>query len=130
MSSEKGYMDVNTRHSETLFSEFVSQYEERVFVNARLYPGGGQEPASCHLLVLTAASELIRHILDTEDWSNWDEDVTIILPDISKDDLETCIKTLYGKVPAEEILKQEQEHYKYLGLNCVQTCINNYHNNT
>ena len=128
MSSEKGYMDVNTRHSETLFSEFVSQYEERMFMNARLYPGGGQEPASCHLLVLAAASELIRHVLDTEDWSNWDEDVTIILPDISKDDLETCIHTLYGKVPAEEILKQE--HYKYLGLNCVQTCINSTSNNT
>ena len=101
------------KHCDTLFTEFVSQFESDLFLTARLCPGsGGGEPERCHLALLVASSNLLRRLL-TEAELGGEDDVTIILPDTSKQDLVSFRKCLYGN---EERNETVSEVFSMLGI--------------
>ena len=86
------YSEAHIKHSESLFSEFVIHLKDKIFCDVQLFAGDGKNPEQCHLLILLAASEYLEAFLTHE---SIDDDLTIILPDVSKEDLSTFIKALY-----------------------------------
>ena len=100
MRSDNDCSDL-AKHCDTLLTEFVSQFESELFLNARLCPGDAAEPERCHLGLLVAASDHIRRLV-TEAGLAEEEDVTLILPDTSKQDLVCFRKCLYGKGEGNE----------------------------
>ena len=95
MRSENDCIELS-KHWDTLFSEFVSQCESGLFLTASLCPGDRGPAERCHLALLLAASELLRSIV-TETGLVEEEHVTLILPDVSKQELVSLRKCLYRK---------------------------------
>jgi len=90
------FIDVNLKHSDTLFTEFFRQFQDNLYFNVALYPGdSGADPVKCHLLMLLAASPYLHNIVTQNTLVQEEEEVTILLPDYSHHDLINFVKSLY-----------------------------------
>ena len=99
---EKGTLsDVNFKHSEALFCEFIQQLEHNLFFNVRLCPGVKTDqdtavtPSRCQLMMLLAASDFLRSVITEDVIHKEDEDVVIILPDSTREDVSSFVRSLY-----------------------------------
>ena len=106
--------ELNMKHSETLFSEFRCQFEEKLYFNVDLYTCDSSEPTKCSLLILLAASDFLQSII-SEEFLHSEEDISIILPDTSAEDLVNCIKSIYGNITSSNE-KQNMDIFSLLGI--------------
>ena len=90
-------------------SHWSSQLEPSMcWSDLRLMPGQG-DLLYCHRAVLASHSSLLYSILG----DCGEEEVIIILPDFSRDEIETTLQFLYGKLPK---LKNPRDTFQCLGV--------------
>ena len=91
--------DAQVKHSEALFSEFMHQLEHNHLLNVKLCPvvKNDQEPVRCQMMMLLAASHYLRSIVTEDIIHKEDEDVTIIVPDTTSEDLSFFVRNLYHR---------------------------------
>ena len=112
MYSENSPLDLASKHRQ-LFKDIQQHFNEKSFADVNLIGQDTTCPLKCHILLLVASSDFLRSILS--DISNQDE-VTIIIPDCSKDDLELFLNLIYGNYP-EEKFHFKSDVMKLFGVN-------------
>ena len=112
MYSENNTLDLASKHRQ-LFKDIQQQLNEKSFADVNLISKDTTSPLKCHILLLVASSDFLRSILS--DISNQDE-VTIIIPDYSKDDLELFLSLIYGNYPKEKF-QSKSDIMKLFGVN-------------
>lgn len=93
-------MELNLKHAqpEDLFSEFIKSYEGELLVDVKLISGSDCDPIKCHKVILASASDYLKSLLhgDFED-----DEICVIVPDISRNELSQLVNALYGKQDSE-----------------------------
>ena len=112
MYSENNTLDLASKHRQ-LFKDIQQHFNEKSFLDVNLIGEDATSPLKCHILVLVASSDFLRSILS--DFS-YEDEVTIIIPDYSKDDLEIFLNLIYGNYPREKF-QSKLDIMKLLAVN-------------
>ena len=112
MYSENNTLDLASKHRQ-LFQDIQQHFNETSFTDVNLFGEDATSPLKCHILLLVASSDFLRSILS--DFS-YEDEVTIIIPDYSKDDLEIFLNLIYGNYPKDKF-QSKSDIMKLLGVN-------------
>eukprot|EP00090_Calanus_glacialis_P014634 TRINITY_DN23462_c0_g1_i2.p1 TRINITY_DN23462_c0_g1~~TRINITY_DN23462_c0_g1_i2.p1 ORF type:complete len:571 (+),score=114.65 TRINITY_DN23462_c0_g1_i2:56-1768(+) len=96
----KKSVELNLKHAqpEVLFAEIVKSYEVESLVDVKLISGSENDPIKCHKFMLASASNFLKSLLG-EYFE--DDEICIIIPDVTKSELSCLVNTLYGKQQSE-----------------------------
>ena len=91
---DPGEANINLSHARTVMAEVEESRRRGELVDTVIRGAGeavGVTGVTCHRLMLTAVSSVLRDaVMDTEE-----EEVTILVPDLSHDEVETFVQLIY-----------------------------------
>jgi len=110
----KKSVELNLKHvqPDLLLSELVKSYEGESLVDVKIISGSDGDPLKCHKFMLASASNFLKSVLD-EYFE--DDEICIIIPDVTKRDLSFMLDALYGKQHSENDLF-DLEIFNMLGV--------------
>ena len=113
MDSENNYIELASKHGQ-LIKDLQQNFNDNSFADLNLICSDSISPLKCHTVLLAACSDFLKGMLT--DFSNEDE-VTIILPDCSRDDLEVFLHSIYGNFPRQNVQSSLLDIFKLFAVN-------------